>query len=127
MPTGSKGEKSKAHPTFPITEWVSCELTDDEKANLKGREVSDAECMEALADIIGQGFKLSVSYDSRSDCVGVYLTSPEKGPGGVTVCLSARAPLLGQALSVLFYKHYTKLGGDWGTAGKEGRVKDQWG
>lgn len=127
MPTQGNTAKSKARPTFPQTEWVSCELTEDEKNNLKSQEVSDAECVEALADIVAAGFKISISYDERSDCVGAYLTSPDKGPGGVTVCLSARAPLLSQALSVLFYKHYTKLGGDWGKAGKEGRKKDQWG
>lgn len=127
MPTRPNTAKSKASPTFPPTEWVSCELTEDEKKYLKSQEVSDSELLENVAAVLAAGFKVSISFDERSDCVGAYLTAPRGRNEAVTHCLSARAPFLQAALHVLLYKHFTKLKEDWGAAAKETGKRDQWG
>lgn len=127
MPTRSRAGKSAAGPSFPETRWVKCDLSPDEKDDLKKREVSVTAVIASLADVIGEGFKISVSYDERSDCVGAYLTAPKESGLGGAVCLSARAPTLETALAVLLYKHFEVLREDWSSADSEGGARDKWG
>lgn len=127
MPTSTTPKKSQSGRGFPETAWVKCDLSDEQKNFLKGQEVSDAELMEGMAALAGEGYKISLSYDQRSDCIGVYITSPEKARNGALQCLSARAPSMAQAVAVLLYKHYTLLAGDWGTAAGIEGSKDKWG
>jgi len=107
--------------------WVSADLSDDERADLKGRNINILELVDAVSAVVEEGFKLSVSWDERSDCAGVYLTAPKDRYGSLATCLSARAPSVVQALAVLFYKHFEKLGEDWSSGLKGEGKRDQWG
>lgn len=127
MPTRTSPAKSKAPTGFPQTRWVKCDLSEDQKNDLKQREISDTDTMGAVQGMLSEGFKVSISYDERSDCFGAYATAPKEAFGSGTVCLSARAPLLAQALSVLLYKHFEVLREDWRQAGSEESRKDKWG
>lgn len=127
MPSRTKPEKSKASQGYPATQWVSCDLSPEEKDDLRKRDISVDAILSSLAAVIAEGFKISISFDSRSDAVGAYLTAPRDTYPNSTVCLSARAPSLEAALSVLLYKHYEVLQEDWSTGLSGGSKKDQWG
>ena len=125
--TRSNGAKSGQPLGFPPTAWVKAELSESEKADLKGREISEAELVDSLEGIIAAGYKISISYDERSDCVGAYLTAPKELFPGRTVCLSARAPSVGYAITVLLYKHFEKLKEDWRGGLEDTKERDAWG
>lgn len=127
MPTRAKTGKSTARQSYPETIWVSCELSQGEKDDLRARGVLEKELLQSLDALISEGFKVSVSYDSRSDCVGCYATAPKDAYPGRTVCLSARAPRLAQAVAVLLYKHFEVLREDWTEHLGAAAQKDQWG
>jgi len=127
MPTPGKPGKSKAPSGFPPTTWVECDLTPEEKDDLKQRELSIEDTIQSLAGVIAEGFKVSFSYDDRGEFYGCYFTAPKDAFEGRTVCLSARAPSLEKALSVLLYKHFEKLKGDWQSEGAMRGKKDSWG
>lgn len=127
MPTRTSQKRSGQSRNFPDTLWVKCELKESDKDDLQRRAVDAPELLSALGGIIEQGFKISISYDERSDCVGAYLTAPKEMFAGRVVCLSARAPDMARAVLVLLYKHFEVLHEDWSQDLPTGGGKGQWG
>lgn len=126
-PTTHSARKPPGRGAYPETLWVECPLTDHDKEHLRAEEFSAQEIIEGITALVSSGYKLSISFDERSDAVGAYLTAPKQGSSNRVVCLSARAPFLEAALAVLLYKHYTKLKEDWGGKAEEKAVRDSWG
>lgn len=123
----AKKAPSRSTGAYPETIWVAADLSDEEREGLKRRSVPIEDTIKALAGLIEQGFKISISYDERSDCVGAYLTAPKAASKGRTICLSARAPTLEKALLVLLFKHFEKLHEEWEGYLGEGGQRPQWG
>jgi plasmid maintenance system killer protein len=113
--------------SFSPTRWVSCELADSDKRHLKTLEVDWSTIMGSIERLISDGYRLSLGYEEKNDCVGVYLTAPKDTVPGFSVSLSARGPDVQRALLVLNYKHFEMLGGDWsGKVDTRGEI-DPWG
>lgn len=113
--------------SFPKTVWVECDLGEDHKKHLKSLKVTAEKTMQGLDSLVVEGYKLSMSFETKNDCVGVYLTQPKPEGQEYTVCLSARGPSLDKALMVLLYKHFEMLQGDWSGKVKAGSYIDPWG
>jgi len=113
--------------SYTQSRWVSCELADSDKKHLKSVKVSHEQIFSSLAQLIDDGYRLSLGYEERNDCVGVYLNAPKNPSVEYTMCLSARGPDIEKALTVLMYKHFEMLKGDWsGKVDKSGAI-DPWG
>lgn len=109
-----------------LPEFVSCELSDAEKAKVKENLLSVEECHDLLETLQNEGYRVALSHDGRSDCVGIYVTAVDSDHENYGYALSSRAPSLQGALTVLAFKHYDKLKEDWKT-GAATSARDTWG
>lgn len=124
MPTKSKSYESTDEYVLPA--FVSCELSDSEKADIRGNLLDPEKILEVMSELAADYYKVTVSYDQRSDCVSAFLTAlPSQRTNGGKA-LSARGPSAQGALTVLFYKHFTKLKESW-SANAKAASKDTWG
>jgi len=108
-------------PTF-----VSCELSQEEKDSLKSSILSPEEIIDLLDTMQSEGYRVAISHDSRSDCVGIYVTAVDADHENAGLALSSRGPNLSAAATVLSFKHYHKLGEDW-RSGLSSESRDSWG
>lgn len=112
---------------YQPTVWVSCDLDESEKKHLKANKMPGEQLVNALSQLVDDGYKVSVSKDEKNDCVGAFLTAPKVLYDNQNVVLSSRGPDVDGALRVLMYKHFEILKGDWGKKIGKGGVLDPWG
>lgn len=98
---------------YELPKFINCELTDAERDKCKNNLIEPSEIMETLSDLAGNGYKVTISYDNRSDCVSAFLTGTAGQRTNKSLALSSRAPDAQGALTVLFYKHFEKLKENW--------------
>ncbi len=99
-------------------EWkgfVSCELNAADKAALEQGAMAYDDAWEGLLDIIPEGYKLSISYDDKTDCFIASLTAGAGTGANAGWCLTGRSSGFDGAVVSLAYKHFTKLSRDWTT------------
>jgi len=124
MPRPAKSSNDGDEYVLPT--FVSCELSDAEKAEIRGNLLDPDKILDTLAELAADGYKTTISYDQRSDCVAAFLTAlPSQRTNGGKA-LSSRGPSAHGALTVLFYKHFTKLKENW-AANAKAAAKDTWG
>lgn len=111
MPRNSNN--SKSGDDYVLPSFVSCELSDAEKDKCRANLMEPDAILETLSDLAGNGYKITVSYDNRSDCVSAFLTATEGQRTNKGLAISSRAPDAQGALTVLFYKHFEKLKENW--------------
>jgi len=124
MPRNMKNSESTDDYVLPT--FVPCELSDDERTYCKANLLSFEEAFTQIDDLVADGYKLSFSYDERSDCASAFLTATSKQRTNGGQALSARGPHTQAALTVLLYKHFTKLKEHWAD-NKKAAAKDNWG
>jgi len=104
----SQQDGANSMPTF-----VQCNLTDEQKAFVKANLPSVVELLGQAEDLLGDGYKLTLSFDGTTDCYSAFLIAkPDQRINGGHM-LSAYAPVFTGALAMLFYKHFTVLQEDW--------------
>jgi len=94
-------------------QFVKYRLTDDEMDQAKNAATEMADIGEIFAQLIGEGYKVSASYDNYGKGVQVFLTPSNKDNANFGWTLTARAPMLLLAVGVLCWKHYTLFMQNW--------------
>lgn len=130
--SGQKSKKTTSAPRMTGTnggslpQFVSCELTDDEKSTVRNNLFSCEEVIDFLEELQSEGYRVAISHDVRSDCVGLYVTATDPDHENHGLALSARGPTLIGAITVIAFKHHNKLGENWRTGSPSGS-RDIWG
>lgn len=118
-------------PSNPPKKWdvqfVNCNLDKSTKEQVKKWDVKYEATLDGLDRMIRDGYKISVSYDSYNDCIGVFATQKQEDHPSFGLCLSARGPGLLDAWKVLVFKHFQILDGVWGTIVDQKGQRDDWG
>jgi len=118
--------QNRVKGSFVPSKFVRSELTDQEKEHLKLQAYVWDDIPEHLVDLVESGYKISLTNDLRSNAYAVWITPTAEDNPNHGFTLSARGPTLLQALSVAFYKHYTKFNGVWPKDDRDPK-HDQWG
>jgi hypothetical protein len=121
------GKGSKDKRAAWEVDFISVELSKEQKDMLRKWDPDGAESSDAVARLVSDGFKLSLWGDKAHDCVGATLTSPKRGDGVRQRCISARGPDFFGALKALAYKHLIVLDADWGSLDNQPDPDGQWG
>ena len=114
MPRARKSSPAKSAsgdngmPTF-----VNVNLSDEQKAFVKGNLPSVVEVLDKIEDLLADNYKLTVSFDDTTDCYAAYLIGKDNQVTNAGLMLSAYAPVLMGVFAMLLYKHYTVLQEDW--------------
>ena len=121
---GGSGDKSSS--TFVKAKFVRGELSDQEKVHVKAQSYVWDDVPEHLEQLVEAGYKVTCSQDKYNSAFAVWITPRDEENPNHGLILSARGPTLLAALSVAFYKHYTKFDTVW-PRDNEGRERDPWG
>lgn len=102
--------------------FIRYTLTDDELRGAKAAAESLDNVEEVIDQLVGEGYKFSVSTDNYGGGIQCFITPTKRDHPNGGFTLSARAPTLTLALGVLAYKHYTIFSQSWpkDTAGAKG-------
>jgi hypothetical protein len=106
--------------------FVRSELSDQEKEHVKAQNYVWDDIPDNLVALVESGYKISLTNDFKSNAYAVWIAPTSEDNPNYGFTLSARGPSLLAALSVAFYKHYTKFDGVWPKDGSDG-ARDQWG
>lgn len=116
-----------APKSYAKTVWVECDLNEEHKKHVKSLKMGPDKIIQGLDTLIGEGYKVSMMFEEKNDCVGIYCTAPRQEGQDFVMCLSARGPSVDKALMVLVYKHFEMLNSDWTGKLKAGSYIDPWG
>lgn len=94
-------------------QFIQYRLSDEELAQAHNAAENFADVVEIFDQMIGEGYKLSASYDAYGGGTQVFMTPSNKGNVNAGYTLTARAPSLTAAVAVLCWKHYTLFAQDW--------------
>ncbi len=118
--------QNKPKNGFIPSKFVRSELTDQEKDHLKSQNYVWDDIPEHLVALVEAGYKVSCTNDLKTNSFAVWITPTGEDSPNHGFTLSARGPSLLAALSVAFYKHFTKFDGVWPKDERQG-FQDQWG
>lgn len=107
-------------------EWVTVNLSNEAKAQLKKWDVKYEATIDCLDKLVNDGFKLSVWCDARNHSIGCSLTTPKPVGVGKQKCLSARGPSMLDALRCIVFKHSVVLDADWTRVDANDSAESQW-
>lgn len=101
----SKGRKPSKVVTDekPFT-WCNVSLSDSAKEVIKAQEFDAARFFDWLGTLVGDGYKVTVSYDHKSDCFMVIVVGRDSSRSDYNVGVSSRHPDLEIALLTTQYK-----------------------
>jgi len=108
------------------SKFVRSELSDQEKEHVKAQHYVWDDIPENLDALVQAGYKVSLTNDLKSNAYAVWITPNAENNPNYGFTLSARGPTLLAALSVAFYKHFTKFDGIW-PKDDNTTSRDQWG
>lgn len=123
-PSGT--EKRTSGDSYALPDFVSCDLTNEERETIKENLVPVSVAFDKLDELIVGGYKWSLSYDDNADCHMVVLTCKNTKGVNFGYALSGRGPSLQGALTVILYKHFEKLKEDWPAHSSKAK-KQVWG
>jgi len=94
--------------------YLRCELTDQQKVELKGQSLSWEEASNTLTELLEADYRVTLKYDTSNSCFQALMSSTlsENEAAGWTLAARGSEPL--KALKQLFYKHYVMLSEQWG-------------
>jgi hypothetical protein len=107
--------------------FVRCELDKETKDKVKSWDPKFEATLDAVDQMVTDGYKVSISYDKYHDCVGCFVTHPDPAHKNHGQCLTARGPNYLSALKVLVFKHFQILDGEWGAVVDQNGSRDEWG
>jgi|SRR5215831_4567322 len=108
--SASTGRQSSTNQVF---EFVNYDLTESDKTLLRKANPSAEQVLGGIASLAKEGYKVSISWDSRSDCVQAFLIGAAKACPNYGFILTARAAGAHKALASLFWKHSSVFDGVW--------------
>jgi len=120
------GNGSPPKKDFIPSRFVRSELSNQEKEHVKAQNYVWDDIPENLVALVEAGYKVSLTNDLKSNAYAVWITPTDEDNLNHGFTLSARGPTLLAALSVAFYKHFTKFDGVW-PKDDNNPYRDQWG
>jgi hypothetical protein len=98
--------KSDSAPAYEWKGFIEIPLDSEAKKQFEVWLGGPDDLLQAIEDAVGDGYKLSVSYDVRNSCfqaalTGVSETCPNRG-----YTTSGRASLASKAIAVVMFKHF---------------------
>lgn len=114
-------ERGNQWTTFVKVDMRGVEWGDVVKSMPFGKDL-----MERLGVLLFEGYRVSFTYDSRTDTVNCSFTGRGEGAMNSGKTLSSFAQSWPEALQLNFYKHATMLEGDW-TNGREDADRPKFG
>lgn len=106
----SKSALQKDNLSF---QFVNYDLTVSDKATLKEVSRNWDDCFQVVSQLTQEGYKLSFSWDSYSDCFAGYLSGVGKQCPNQGFILGARGNNPLKVVNALLYKHLTIFDGVW--------------
>jgi len=97
--------------------WINLDLTEKQKAQMREVFPDDSSVFGGLQGLVEQGYKLSVSFDLRNDCVGAYAFPSLDHPENAGMALVARAATVFGALRGLVFRHEVVFKHNWRQTG----------
>lgn len=119
-------KKRGAEGTF-VWEWkgfVDAKLTPSEKDAFREWTVTFEQCWGRLVAALGDGYKVSLSYEEKQGFVSASLTGREGTGGNAGYCLVARARDEIQAIRLLIFKHDVIYEQEWARSGLRAETGD---
>jgi hypothetical protein len=107
VPAGTRGKGTSQTSTF-----VAAEPTKAHIAQLRQMYLTHEELDDALGNLVDDGYKFTIKYDTFNKATVVFLF-PEDGSPNSGLILTGRGRTVSKALRQLCYKHYVMLETDW--------------
>jgi len=119
--SGNRRSNSKNSADWQQYEFVALPLTEDEKKAFKHQyEQTPNLRLDKLDELLKNGYKVSLNYDTSNNCIQVALTCKEPNSPNFNYVMSSRSPDVWQAISLALYKHYDLCDDeDWGAETRE--------
>lgn len=93
--------------------FVNCSLTEGEMKDAKAWLQTDFDISTAIVELLGQGYKFSLSCNLDTETYQCTLSAGYAGMENAGYMLSAFAPTWEFAFGICYYKHAFKLERDW--------------
>jgi|SRR5215467_1595750 len=93
--------------------FVNYDLTEGDKKSLKAANPSADQVLGTIVQLVKEGYKVSMSWDNRSDCVQAFLIGSSKECPNHGFILTSRAASAHKALASLLWKHTSVFEGVW--------------
>jgi len=94
--------------------YVSCELTTEEKEQVKALAEAGKITVEDFLGLAMSGYTISAKEDVANDCYMASITDTNPDSAFYGYALSGRGSSLHKAIHALIYKQLYVLAGDWG-------------
>lgn len=121
-----QANNSRSGDDYVLPKFIQCDLTDKEKDYCRENLADWDKIAETIEDWAGDGYKLTISYDNRSECLSGFLTATDGQRTNKGYAISSRAPTVQGVITVLMFKHFEKLKGVW-EANESSTKKSSWG
>lgn len=122
------GKWSETKPSDPPYEWkgfVDIPLSESDKVRFKEWNVEADDILSLIETAVTDGYKLSVTLDTRNSCYQASLTGLAGAPANVGNTMSGRGGSPVKSLAVLMYKHFEiAQQGVWGNTVSPGNKDD---
>lgn len=123
----SNGKPSSRSNVLPSFKFVRCDLSRDQKEALI-HSISEGGTTEGQAfDLVSEGYKLSISRDTKNDCYIASLSDNREGSRTRGYVLSARGASINIALCALSFKHNIVLSEGWLEGVASEVERNEWG
>lgn len=100
-------KKRESNANWTAIEFVSCTLSaEDKKAFTAWHKQHANDWFSLLTDLVGSGYKFTLSEDATNDCFIASVTCKEERNPNVNKCLSARSNDAAEAMALLMFKHH---------------------
>lgn len=108
--------KTKGQGNHDKAEWAgfaNIDLSAEDKAAIRGGILDGDSILEIIADMLGTGHKLTLSYDPQRDTVTGAVTGVYKNCKNAGLTFTSFARSVTDVLAVIAYKHDVVAKGDW--------------
>lgn len=116
----SKKTSGKA-PRFNDVEFIQCELSDEQKKDLKSRKKEGFDAWQLLDGLCEQGYRVTVKYDNWSSSMACFIQPIDEEHENANRILSGRGRTAEGAVLELLYKHFFIFDGVWPIASFKGK------
>lgn len=96
--------KAKTPTEFKPFQWCNVSLSPEMKDEIKAQEFDATRMMEWLESLVNDHYKVTLSYDEKSDCFMVVVVGKREGAPDFNVGVSSRHSFFSVALLATRYK-----------------------
>lgn len=105
------GPSTKPERTEQPFTYININLSESDKEKLKSADFDGIRFLDWVVGLVSDGYKISVNFDSNSDCYIVSVTSSRKTNGDYNRCVTSRATGFEKACLTAIYKFEVLLMG----------------